>query len=53
MPFEGVKQAGDAVGLEKLAFRAGGGHRPAQGGAVQRVVIDNEEFVVHFARAKY
>jgi hypothetical protein len=46
-PFEGVKQACHAIGLEELAIFAGGRDSAPERCAVQRMVIDDEDFVVH------
>src|SRR5580700_5295407 len=44
---EHVKQACDAVGLEYLTVAAGGRNGALERQAIQRMIIDDEYFVVH------
>ena len=51
MLLEGVKQAGDAIGFEELAVGAALRDGAPERGAEQRMIIDNEDFVVHLQAA--
>jgi hypothetical protein len=44
--FQGVEQPGDALGLEGLALRACGSDGAAQRVAIERVIINDENFVL-------
>jgi hypothetical protein len=47
MPFEGLEQPRDAVGFENSQSGAGRRNGALQRRAEQRMVIDDEDFVVH------
>src|ERR1700722_6080180 len=51
MLLEGVKQAGDTIGLQELAVGAGCRNGTLERRTEQRVVIDDEDFVVHLLAA--
>ena len=47
MLLEGIKQAGNAIGLEELTVSAGCRDGALECRSEQRVIIDDEDFVVH------
>jgi hypothetical protein len=47
MLLEGVKQAGNTIGLQELTVGAGCRNGTLERRTEQRVVIDDEDFVVH------
>jgi len=47
MLLEGIEQAGNAIGLQELTVGAGRSNGAPQRRAEQRMVIDNEDFIIH------